>query len=202
MPLPRRVYGCPAQQPAHGLLPSLNHCERCATSWIESAAGGCDEVGVELHGGCAGRWWFSLVVGQEEISYSETPRIEHLHDPAPEGRNSLAQDGSPGKVQQNSPKSRRDDTPSLLLGLRYVRGLREEAAQVLVRERNRAPFTSIHDLTHRVPELRKDELNTLAEIGALNSIANSPRSHGPRRKTKISATGFQGFLRIQSAIKN
>jgi error-prone DNA polymerase len=29
-----------------------------------------------------------------------------------------------------------------------------------------------------VPELRKDELITLAEIGALNSIGNSPRSHG------------------------
>jgi len=39
-----------------------------------------------------------------------------------------------------------------------------------LRERQRAPFTSIHDLTHRVPELRKDELTTLAEIGALNEI--------------------------------
>jgi error-prone DNA polymerase len=59
------------------------------------------------------------------------------------------------------------------LGLRYVRGLREEGAQALVRERTRAPFTSIHDLTRRVPELRKDELTTLAEIGALNSVASS-----------------------------
>jgi error-prone DNA polymerase len=61
--------------------------------------------------------------------------------------------------------------PALRLGLRYVRGLREEAAEALVRERQRAPFTSIHDITRRVPELRKDELTTLAEIGALNSIA-------------------------------
>jgi len=59
---------------------------------------------------------------------------------------------------------------ALRMGLRYVRGLREEAGQALVRERERAPFTSIHDLTRRVPELRKDELTTLAEIGALNSI--------------------------------
>ncbi|MFZ3367419.1 MAG: error-prone DNA polymerase [Candidatus Sulfotelmatobacter sp.] len=64
-------------------------------------------------------------------------------------------------------------TPALRLGLRYVRGLREEGAQALVRERTRAPFTSIHDLTRRVPELRKDELTTLAEIGALNSVASS-----------------------------
>jgi len=56
------------------------------------------------------------------------------------------------------------------MGLRYVRGLREEAGQSLVRQRLAAPFSSIHDLTRRVPELRKDELTTLAEIGALNSI--------------------------------
>ena len=64
-------------------------------------------------------------------------------------------------------------TPALRLGLRYVRGLREEAAQALVRERLLAPFTSIHDLTGRVPELRKDELTTLAEIGALNAVAST-----------------------------
>jgi error-prone DNA polymerase len=60
----------------------------------------------------------------------------------------------------------------LRMGLRYVRGLREEAGQALVRERGRAPFTSIHDLSRRVPELRKDELTTLAEIGALNAVAS------------------------------
>jgi error-prone DNA polymerase len=63
-------------------------------------------------------------------------------------------------------------TPALRLGLRYVRGLREQAAQALIHQRNLAPFTSIHDLVHRVPELRKDELNTLAEIGALNSVSS------------------------------
>jgi error-prone DNA polymerase len=67
-------------------------------------------------------------------------------------------------------------TPALRLGLRYVRRLREEGAQALVRERTRAPFTSIHDLTCRVPELHKDELTTLAEIGALNSVASSQLS--------------------------
>src|SRR5205814_2448521 len=38
-----------------------------------------------------------------------------------------------------------------------------------------------HDLIHRVPELRRDELNTLAAIGALNFI--SPRSHGVTEST-------------------
>ncbi len=72
--------------------------------------------------------------------------------------------------------------PALRLGLRYVRGLREEAGQALVRERAHAAFTSIHDITRRVPELRKDELATLAEIGALNKIGNPPRRH---RDTEI-----------------
>src|SRR3989449_98485 len=61
--------------------------------------------------------------------------------------------------------------PSVRLGLKYARGLREPAAQALVRERSLAPFASIHDLARRVPELRKDELTTLAEIGALNAIS-------------------------------
>ena len=72
-----------------------------------------------------------------------------------------------------------DNRPKLTLrlGLRYVRGLREEAGRALVRARNVAPLDSIHDLTHHVPELRKDELSTLAEIGALNSIGHLPRRH-------------------------
>ncbi len=64
-------------------------------------------------------------------------------------------------------------SPVLRLGLQYVRGLREEAGLALVRTRAGAPFTSIQDLTRRVPELRKDELTTLAEIGALNAIAST-----------------------------
>jgi error-prone DNA polymerase len=55
----------------------------------------------------------------------------------------------------------------LRLGLRYAKGLREEAARAILRAR---PFTSIDDLALRVPELRKDEINRLAEIGALNSV--------------------------------
>jgi len=87
-------------------------------------------------------------------------------------------------------------TPALRLGLRYVRGLREEAAQALVRVRMLAPFTSIHDLTRRVPELRKDELTTLAEIGALNEI-NSPQRH--RGTEKIQSTKNQQTLMVSSA---
>jgi error-prone DNA polymerase len=57
--------------------------------------------------------------------------------------------------------------PCLRLGLRYAKGLREEAGRAIVRAR---PFTSVDDLASRVPELRKDEMTRLAEIGALNSV--------------------------------
>ncbi len=53
------------------------------------------------------------------------------------------------------------------LGFNYVRGLRKEPAEALVAAR---PFSSIDDVTRRVPELRKDELRMLAEIGALNRL--------------------------------
>lgn len=79
-----------------------------------------------------------------------------------------------------APEARENNGSSVLalrLGLRYAKGLREEAGQAVVRQRKFAPFSSIRDLIHRVPELRKDELNTLAEIGALNSIRNSPQRH-------------------------
>ena len=89
-----------------------------------------------------------------------------------QGRTSLAQDGSPGEDYKNHPESRRDGTIVLRLGLRYVKGLHEEAGQAIVRERRRAPFDSIDDLARRVPELNKKELNTLAEIGALNAVSS------------------------------
>jgi error-prone DNA polymerase len=95
---------------------------------------------------------------------------------------------NPAAEAENSTHSRlgtRDSglsTIALRMGLRYVRGLREEAARSLLLERIRAPFASIHDLTRRVPELRKDELTTLAAIGALNSTGNPPRRHGDTEK--------------------
>ena len=60
------------------------------------------------------------------------------------------------------------------LGLNYARGLREPTGQALVRERSLSPFASVQNLARRVPELRKDELTTLAEIGALNAVASGP----------------------------
>ncbi|HXI89793.1 MAG TPA: error-prone DNA polymerase [Blastocatellia bacterium] len=66
--------------------------------------------------------------------------------------------------------------PHLRLGLLYVRGFREESAQAIVRERATRPFADIDDLHNRVPELRKDELRKLAEVGALNFIKDGRRT--------------------------
>jgi error-prone DNA polymerase len=74
----------------------------------------------------------------------------------------------------------------LRLGLRCVKGLREVPGRAIERERNRRPFTSLDDLHHRVPELRKDELRKLAAVGALNFIGadrpEGPTGNSPARK--------------------
>ncbi len=59
---------------------------------------------------------------------------------------------------------------TLRMGFRYAKGLREETAQAILRERSNRRFDSIVDLAYRVPELRRNELVLLASIGALNSI--------------------------------
>jgi error-prone DNA polymerase len=58
----------------------------------------------------------------------------------------------------------------LRLGLRYIRGLRQAAAERIVVCRAQRPFTSIFDLTKRVTELTKSDLQMLATLGALNAI--------------------------------
>jgi error-prone DNA polymerase len=58
------------------------------------------------------------------------------------------------------------------LGLRYVRGLREEAGRRMERER---PFASADDLVRRAG-LRSDELARLAELGALGSFGLERRA--------------------------
>jgi error-prone DNA polymerase len=61
--------------------------------------------------------------------------------------------------------------PAVRLGLRYVRGLRQEVGLAIERTRELRPFASIDDLSRRV-RLRPNELGTLAELGALSSLPN------------------------------
>jgi error-prone DNA polymerase len=60
------------------------------------------------------------------------------------------------------------------LGLRYVKGLRESAGRAIVAARRERPFASLPDLVRRAG-LARDEVSTLAAIGALQTLS------GPRR---------------------
>ncbi len=64
---------------------------------------------------------------------------------------------------------------SVRLGLRYARGLREEAGRLIERERKRRPFPSVDDLVKRAG-LHHDELAQLARLGALGSLEPERRA--------------------------
>ena len=92
--------------------------------------------------------------------------------------------------------------PAMRLGFLYVKGLREESARAIVRERAKQPFTDIDDLHNRVPELRKDELRKLAAVGALNFIKeDGRRSTVDGRQSAVDGQRSEGRNR-QSAIVN
>ncbi|HKP03185.1 MAG TPA: error-prone DNA polymerase [Chthoniobacterales bacterium] len=66
-----------------------------------------------------------------------------------------------------------DDT--VRLGFCVVNGMRKEHGEALVAERKRAAFASLDDFKRRV-ELTKEELRTIAELGALNCFAEHRRA--------------------------
>jgi error-prone DNA polymerase len=71
---------------------------------------------------------------------------------------------------------RRDGAWVVRLGLRYVKGLRESAARALVAARARQPFRSARDLAARAA-LARDEMQTLAAIGALAPLGGTRRAN-------------------------
>ncbi|MGZ5023156.1 MAG: helix-hairpin-helix domain-containing protein, partial [Chthoniobacterales bacterium] len=66
-----------------------------------------------------------------------------------------------------------DDT--MRLGFCVVNGLRSEHGEELVRQRKTQPFSSLDDFRKRVP-LTKEELRTLALLGAFNSFSEHRRN--------------------------
>ncbi len=71
---------------------------------------------------------------------------------------------------------------AMRLGMRYVKGLRQEIALAILRERGVRAFESVEDLKRRVPEIQKSELAALAEVGALNCISGR---HGFHRRDAL-----------------
>jgi len=66
--------------------------------------------------------------------------------------------------------------PAMRMGLRYVKGLRERVGRAIVVAREARPFGSIHDLARRA-HLDRDELETLAAIGALAPLGGTRRTN-------------------------
>ena len=67
-----------------------------------------------------------------------------------------------------------DDT-TFRFGLCVVNGLRQEHGEQIERERKHRQFNSLDDVKRRVP-LSKDELRTMAELGALNCFTEHRRA--------------------------
>jgi error-prone DNA polymerase len=63
------------------------------------------------------------------------------------------------------------------LGMRYVKGLRQETALEIMRQRALRAFVSVDDLKQRVPEIQKSELTVLAAVGALNFVSGRRGFH-------------------------
>ncbi|HXG47273.1 MAG TPA: OB-fold nucleic acid binding domain-containing protein, partial [Methylomirabilota bacterium] len=64
---------------------------------------------------------------------------------------------------------------SIRLGLLQVEGLRRDPAQAMLEERSRRPFASLEDFKSRTA-FSKEEIRTLAGIGALNCLAPHRRA--------------------------
>ncbi len=90
--------------------------------------------------------------------------------------------GTKGRRQRPRPQGGRPRRPQAAakvagaarLGLRFVKGLRRSAGEAIERARVRRPFRDTDDLVRRC-HLRREELETLAAIGALGSLGLSRR---------------------------
>jgi error-prone DNA polymerase len=88
---------------------------------------------------------------------------------------------------------------AMRIGLRYVKGLREEAGRALVLERDRTPFHSIEELARRVPELRKNELESLAAVGSLSAGGRGQEAGGRKPRTQFALHRREALWQVAAA---
>jgi len=86
--------------------------------------------------------------------------------------------------------------PAIRLGLRMIKGLREDAAERIVRARSERIFRDIDDLTERAG-LDRQSLRRLADAGALKSLAG----HRHRARWAAFAAQRQGDLLAGAEIR-
>jgi error-prone DNA polymerase len=61
-----------------------------------------------------------------------------------------------------------DGENQVRLGLKFVRGLRQDVGEAIIAERMYGDYQSVEDLVRRVPEINKREVRALSLAGALN----------------------------------
>ncbi len=65
-------------------------------------------------------------------------------------------------------ESYQDGEKFVRVGLKYVKGLRKEIAEMIVAEREHGDYTGVENLIRRVPAINKREVRALSLAGALN----------------------------------
>jgi error-prone DNA polymerase len=85
------------------------------------------------------------------------------------------------------------------LGFNYIKGMSEPIGQTIVAQRGNGPFRSIRDLVRRVPALRKEHLNRLAEAGALNSLEESSHRRDALWKSELAIRPVPELLDAESS---
>jgi len=77
-------------------------------------------------------------------------------------------------AERRAQRAEGERSPAVRLPLRFVAGLREASARAIEAARGEASFRSVADLAHRAG-LRRDELDALAECGALSGLGAGRR---------------------------
>jgi error-prone DNA polymerase len=80
----------------------------------------------------------------------------------------------PVSVMHSEWRSTAVDDQTLRLGLGVIRGVSQSAVEAMLEERQRAPFTDLDDFLLRT-SFDRDERRVLAEVGALNGLAEHRR---------------------------
>jgi error-prone DNA polymerase len=86
----------------------------------------------------------------------------------------VGKDDDPSEAANPTTNNLTTSNLAVRLGLRYVTGLREDAAKRIEEERAKAPFASIADVAIRC-QLRDNELATLAHLGAFAAFGLTRR---------------------------
>ena len=163
-----------AQQSTDGILFSRHHRQRCAAPRPETAAGRCDEVRVEVHVGNSTQYPVLSTQSTSRQSSAFNPQQYPCHsDPRANARGGRISVVLATRSSGRMPALKQSDenlTTPFAWACATSADCAKKQAKPWSANALRTPFTSIHDLTRRVPELRKDELTTLAEIGALNCV--------------------------------